>query len=122
MALHERNNPLLFEKDGAFNPTWIFVGLYLVAGLVVCIGALLTEKAAAIVGALTFLGGTIASLLICAVPRDRAKILANAKMPGEVASAIAHVSLGDMMGDERGEVTAPEEVAPDAGAAKDGQG
>ena len=29
-----RRNPLLFEKDGSLNPTWIFAGLYLLVGLV----------------------------------------------------------------------------------------
>lgn len=71
-----RKNPLLFERDGDLNPTWIFVTVYLAIGAVGASLVLWGGDGKAQIGALTFVGTMTLSLLVSALPRDRAKILA----------------------------------------------
>jgi hypothetical protein len=84
---------LVFEKDGSLNLMWLFV---LIMGLVASAGfayVLLTPRFTVIdrVAAWTMIGGSFASVLIGALPLAHAKILANAKLPGELANAISNV-------------------------------
>jgi hypothetical protein len=86
-----RENPWLYERDGDLNPTWPLVVLYCLVGLVVCLAAVFTRDKWAIIGALSFLGSVTCALLISALPRDKAKILAQSRLPGEVAKGIGSV-------------------------------
>lgn len=88
---------LVFEKDGDLNLTWLFVfimGMIGAAGFVHVVilshGALLAQ-----IAAWSFLGGSLASMLIAAIPLSKAKILARATLPGEIAKSIASVSVGE---------------------------
>ena len=84
-----RSNPWLYERDGDLNPTWIMVVVLDIVGIVVCIGALISRNPYAMVAALAFLGAIIVAHLISALPRDKAKILANARSVGDTARGIA---------------------------------
>lgn len=98
-----RENPWLFERDGDLNPTWPLVVVYCVVGLVACVAAIVNGDKIAIVAALSFLGSMIVALLISALPRDKAKILAQSKAPGQVAQGIASSPEPDLWtDDERG--------------------
>lgn len=81
-------HPWLYERDGDLNPTWLFVAVYLALGVAAVIMAMITRNPIAIGAALAFLGAIIMALLISALPRDKAKILANSRAPGEVARGI----------------------------------
>lgn len=87
--MSSRKNPWFYERDGDLNPTWILVVLYTSIGAIVAVGAVVTGNPYAIIASLSFLGATIIALLISALPRDKAKILANSKAMGEVAKGIA---------------------------------
>lgn len=86
MALRRRN-PLLFEKDGSLNPTWIFAGLYLLVGLVLIgIAAWLSlelRTPVPVLAALAFTALCIAMLLIGALPLNKAKVLAESRVVAE---------------------------------------
>lgn len=84
-----RENPWLYERDGDLNPTWPLVVLYCLFGLVGSVLAFISGNAGAQIAALSFLGSMIVALLISALPRDKAKILAQSRAPGEVATGIA---------------------------------
>lgn len=86
----KRTNPWLYERDGDFNPTWILVILYALIGATGAVIALVSGSPTAQIAALSFLGATIIALLISALPRDKAKILAQSRAPGAVAQGIAH--------------------------------
>jgi hypothetical protein len=83
-----RWNPWLYERDGDLNPTWPLVVAFCVAGLVAVFGAILSRDKWAILGAMSFLGTVIMALLISALPRDKAKILANSQLPANVAKGL----------------------------------
>jgi hypothetical protein len=98
--IHGNHRPfwtaLVFEKDGDLNLTWLFVfllGMIGAAGFVHVVifghGALLAQ-----IAAWSFLGGTLASMLIAAIPLSKAKILARATLPGEIAKSISSVVIG----------------------------
>lgn len=84
-------NYLLFEKDGDFNPTWLFVGLYVGLGAYGCIRAMESGKQAAMIAVLSFLATTIVALLVSALPISKAKVLANSTAVGEAGKAVASV-------------------------------
>lgn len=84
-----RENPWLYERDGDLNPTWILVVLYAALGVIVSIAAVLSRSPYAFIATLSFLGAMIVALLISALPRDRAKILANSRAVGDTARGIA---------------------------------
>lgn len=86
MALR-RLNPLLFEKDGSLNPTWIFAGLYLLVGLVL-VGiagwvSIELRTPLPVLAALAFTALVIAMLLIGALPLNKAKVLAESRVVAE---------------------------------------
>lgn len=85
----KRVNPWLFERDGDLNPTWPLVVLFCLIGLLAVVAALVSGQQWAIVAALSYLGSITVALLISALPRDKAKILARSRAPGEIAKAIA---------------------------------
>lgn len=85
----DRKHPWLYEQDGDLNPTWILVVIYAVVGLVLAAVAVLVGAAAAQVAGLAFIGAALVALLISALPRDKAKILAKSRLPGQVARGIA---------------------------------
>lgn len=86
---------LVYEKDGDLNLTWLFV---LLMGLVGCVGFLHAVFTAATViekvAAWSFLGGSFSLVVLAAIPIAKAKILANSKVPGEMAKSIASVTEG----------------------------
>lgn len=88
--MSNRKHPWLYERDGDLNPTWILVVAYSVMGLVAAVGAVVSGSPIAMVAALSFLGAMIVALLISALPRDKAKILAQSRAMGDVARGIAH--------------------------------
>lgn len=87
--MSDRKHPWLYEQDGDLNPTWILVVIYSLVGIVAAVSAALSDSAAAKVAALSFLGAMIVALLISALPKDKAKILAKSRAPGSIAKAIA---------------------------------
>lgn len=86
---------LLYEKDGDLNLTWLFV---LILGLIGAAGFLHVVFAAAPVvekiAAWSFLGGAFSLVVLAAIPIAKAKILANSRVPGEMAKSIASVTQG----------------------------
>lgn len=74
----------LRERDGDLNPTWIFVSIYLVVGVIACLAAVRTGNPIAIGGALSFLATIIIALLMSALPIAKSKVLARARL-GETA-------------------------------------
>lgn len=87
---------LLYERDGDLNLTWLFV---LIMGIVGAIGFFVevvirggdVSSTPAKMAAWSFLAGAFLSVLIAAIPIAKAKILANAKLPGEVSKSIASI-------------------------------
>lgn len=87
---------LVYEKDGDLNLTWLFVmlmGLIASAGFIFVLGAdpgvfTLWDRLAA----WSFMGGAFASVLIASLPIAKAKILANAKLPGELSRSISSIA------------------------------
>lgn len=78
--LDDRKWPWLYERDGDLNPTWIFVTVYLLLGVVVVAAAVIFRSATAIIASLSYLATVTVALLISALPRDKAKILARANL------------------------------------------
>jgi hypothetical protein len=110
MAYHKEHDApfwhsLVFETDGDLNLTWLFV---LLMGAVGTIGFLWEIVLAPVFGfsvgplekiaAWSFLAGAFASVLIAAIPIAKAKVLAKATLPGELAKSVA--SVGDTFVDE----------------------
>jgi hypothetical protein len=91
---------LVFEKDGDMNLTWLFVLALGAAGSlgflwVTVLAPFFGFPASAVVqiAAWSFLAGAFASVLIAAIPIAKAKVLAKATLPGELAKSVA--SVGD---------------------------
>lgn len=78
------DNYLLFERDGSFNPTWLFVGAYnlvgVVAGGMAFWLAWRLEHALLAGAALSFVSLNIVVHLISALPQNKAKILAESRV------------------------------------------
>lgn len=90
-----RQSPLLFEKDGDFNPGWLLFIVFacsgLVASAVACVVALRHQQAwPAAIAALVFVATAMCITAIIVVPIARAKLLA----PGVAAGMRAMGSLG----------------------------
>lgn len=89
---------LLYETDGDLNLTWLFV---LIMGLVGSLGFLWVVMIAPFLGiavntmvqiaSWSFLAGAFASVLIAAIPLAKAKVLARATLPGDLAKAVSSV-------------------------------
>lgn len=90
----KRDRPWLYEQDGDLNPTWLLVALYAVIGLGMAIAAVVLGGDAAKVAALSFVASSLMAFLISALPRDKAKILAKAKVVGDVAKGISDAAAG----------------------------
>ena len=79
-----RQNPWLYEMDGALNPTWILVVITFLLGVGASIAAIIiavvTKDATALKFAFGFIALTLIALLGSALPRDRAKILLQSKV------------------------------------------
>lgn len=84
-----------FERDGDFNPTWVLVLVYALVLLAACFCcmyvAVKIKSPWPAIAALSALVSALLAHLISALPRDKAKILASAKVVGEAASAVASV-------------------------------
>lgn len=106
-APHPRANPLLFEKDGSFNPGWtLFIG-FSVLGAGISLGAVavaLRSAAAwpAAVAALSFIAFAMLCTAIIVVPIARAKLLAPALK--EAAGAISRPPFPGMDQGEAGAI------------------
>ena len=98
---HDRGQ-WLYERDGDLNPTWPLVVLYSLIGAGGVIAAFLTADPRAIIAAFGFLGAMITALLISALPRDKAKILAKSRAPGDVAKGITAAAAGMQLDIEDG--------------------
>jgi hypothetical protein len=79
---------LFFTKEGDLDLGWFFVGLM---GLVGSAGFMIEvlKNGHGSVAGWAFLGSAFASVLIAAVPIAKARILAQSRVPGDVASGIA---------------------------------
>lgn len=87
---------LFFEKDGDLNLSQVFVLLMGLAGTFGFIYQLIYSKnTLTTIAGWSFMAGAFASVLIASIPIAKAKILANSKLPGELAKAIADVGLND---------------------------
>lgn len=78
-----RRNPLLFEKDGAFNPGWLLFIIFSALGALISLGALVVALNAegawpAAVAALSFVAFAMLCTAVIVVPIARAKLLAPA--------------------------------------------
>lgn len=83
MTLHDRRTPLLFEKDGDFNPGWLlfilFAALGALGSVVTFLVAIINEKAwMAAVAGLSFIAFAMLCTAMIVVPIARAKLLAPA--------------------------------------------
>jgi len=89
-----RTNPLLYERDGDFNPGWLLFVIFSGLGALVSLGALVVALRAegawpAAVAALSFIAFAMLCTAIIVVPIARAKLLAPAlkDAAGSIASA-----------------------------------
>lgn len=82
-------NGLWFEKDGDFNPGYALTGLVILA-LVFGFTWVIVAKYSMTLQIVAFstLVTTLGIISIVAVPLNKAKVLANAKMPAEVGKAV----------------------------------
>lgn len=82
---------LVYERDGDLNLAWLLVLLMGLAGIIGFIWVIMIANASLPVqiAGWTFLGSAFVSVLIAAIPIAKAKILANSRLPGEVAKSIA---------------------------------
>lgn len=76
-----RRTPLLFEKDGDFNPGWmlfiLFAAVGIVGSAVACVVALRHQQAwPAAIAALAFVATAMCITAVIVVPIARAKLLA----------------------------------------------
>jgi len=90
-----RKNPLFYTKSGELDLAILFSAIILLVGLIAVFVELFTPTRLPNV-AWTFLISSFSTTLIAAVPVNRARILANATMPGSVADAVAK-ALGNPM-------------------------
>ena len=102
MGDKHRHHPWLYEQDGDLNPTWVLVVLYSVIGLAVAVFAAAAGGDIAKTAALSFIGAALMALLISALPRDKAKILAKSRLPGQVAHGIAETAAREFGGSTQG--------------------
>lgn len=79
---------LFHTKDGDLDLGYVFLIPFLSLGFVAFICSAVGAWKVS-VAMWSFLGSLIASLLICAVPIARARLLAKATLPGEIAQGIA---------------------------------
>jgi hypothetical protein len=79
---------LFFTSKGELDLSWFFVLCMGIAGVTGFLHEVFINKNASI-AAWSFLGSAFASILIAAVPINKARILANSRVPGEVATGIA---------------------------------
>jgi hypothetical protein len=77
----------LYERDGDLNPTWIFVTCFIALGLVLCIAAIASRNALALIAAMSFCAMMIVALLMSALPINKAKILSRAKL-GDIGRGV----------------------------------
>ena len=107
--MRHRENPLLFEADGDFNPGWLLFIAFSILGALGSVAAfvvaLVNEKAwPAAVAALSFLAFAMLCTAIIVVPIARAKLLAPAlkEAAGGISRAVTPPYPGmDLM--ERGD-------------------
>lgn len=89
------DNYLLFERDGAFNPTWLYVGAYNFFGIAASCGGLFvawrTNDPQIGLGVLAFIFLNVLTHLISALPQNKAKILANSKVLEAASKALVPV-------------------------------
>jgi len=78
---------LVFEKDNDLNLSWIITVIIMLAGVFAIICDCVTGHSISN-AAWAWLGGSFASVLIASVPIAKAKILANATLPGSTTDAI----------------------------------
>ena len=87
---------LLYERDGDLNLTWLFV---LLMGTVGCIGFIwnlfIGAPVLVQIASWSFLGGAFSLVVLAAIPISKAKILANSRVPGDMARSIASVAEHD---------------------------
>jgi hypothetical protein len=85
---------LFFTKEGDMDLTWLFVLLMGLAGVFGFVWQLVhaASPTLAIIAGWSFMGAAFASVLIAAIPISKAKILANSKLPGEIAKSISDVA------------------------------
>jgi hypothetical protein len=91
------NRPLIkalfYERDGDLNISQVLCAVFGIAGVFAFLFQILTDSnTLAIIAGWSFLGAAFMGLLIATVPISKAKILANSKVPGEVAKAIGDVA------------------------------
>jgi len=82
---------LIYTKEGDLDFSWVLallMGLAGVFGFVWVIVACSTAALGNILAAWSFLGGAFASVLLAAVPIAKAKIMANATLPSNLAKDI----------------------------------
>lgn len=96
---------LVFESDGDLNLTWLFVLLMGAVGTIgfmweIVLGPIFGYAPSTLekIAAWSFLAGAFASVLIAAIPIAKAKVLAKATLPGELAKSVA--SVGDTFVDQ----------------------
>ncbi len=95
MKTETRTNPLLYERDGDFNPGWLLFCIFSGLGALISVGALVVAFVAkapsAVIAALSFIAFAMIATAAIVVPIARAKLLVSLKgAVGDVASAAAH--------------------------------
>lgn len=83
-----RRNPIFFERNGAFNPSFVFIGALLCALIFAVVWAVWKEEAT--VGAIAVSGliVTVNILAMTASSETKAKVIANAHSSGEIAHGL----------------------------------
>ena len=81
--IRQRENPLLFERSGAFNPGWLFYMIYATIGVGACCLAMVVayRNPAAwplVIAALSFVAFGMLSTAIMVISLARAKLIAPA--------------------------------------------
>lgn len=99
------------KDDDELDLGWVLLLLAFIPAISIWVAAAF-GVAKVTVAAWSFMGSLLASLLIAGIPIARARILANSKLPGEVAQGIATASTEPDLwkDDERGEHTEREPV------------
>lgn len=83
-----RRNPIFFEQDGSWNPSWLIIAVLVVALVGVVIATFRSNSVVVQVTCISALVTTLNIFTIAALSQNKAKILADAKSPGEVAKAM----------------------------------
>jgi hypothetical protein len=91
------NRPLIkalfYERDGDLNISQVLCAVFGIAGVAAFLFQIFHESnTLAIIAGWSFLGAAFMGLLIATIPISKAKILAQSKVPGEVAKAIGDVA------------------------------